>query len=304
MPAQMSDRPPKNPSAKSSISPSVRAFYHEPTATLSYVVHAPGQTEAVIIDPVLDYDAAAARTSTEAADALLDYVTANHLTVEWILETHCHADHLTAAVPLKDKLGARLATGAHISKVQKTFKEFFHVEESFATDGSQFDLLLNDGDVLTVGALEISCLHTPGHTPSCMTYVIGDAAFVGDTLFAPDYGTARCDFPNGDARQLYHSIRRILSLPDATRLFLCHDYRPNGRPVLWETSVADQRAHNIHIHDGIDEDSFVALRTERDKALAAPALILPSVQVNMRAGHLPPAEENGQVYLKIPLNRL
>lgn len=227
------------------------------------------------------------------------------MTLEWILETHVHADHLSAAPYIQRQLGGRLAIGEHITVVQRTFGTLFNAESGFATDGSQFDHLLKDGDRFSVGGIQAQALHTPGHTPACMTYLIGDAAFVGDTLFMPDYGTARCDFPGGDARTLYRSIRRLFALPDATRLFMCHDYKAPGREhFLYQTSVGEERAHNVHVHEGISEDEFVAMRQARDATLGMPALILPSVQVNMRAGQLPPAEANGTRYLKIPLNAL
>jgi glyoxylase-like metal-dependent hydrolase (beta-lactamase superfamily II) len=256
-----------------------------------------------VIDPVLDFDPAAGRTDTRSADAIAGFVDKNRLAVEWILETHVHADHLSAAARLKAALGGRTGIGARVVDVQKRFAALFDVEQEFATDGRQFDRLFADGETFEVGGLAARVLHTPGHTPACATYLIGDAAFVGDTLFMPDYGTARCDFPGGDARTLFRSIRRILALPPETRLFLCHDYKAPGREVYaWETTVADQRAFNIHIRDGIDEDAFVALRTARDAELEMPRLILPSVQVNIRAGELPPPAANGIRYLKLPLN--
>ncbi|MEO1595081.1 MAG: MBL fold metallo-hydrolase [Pseudomonadota bacterium] len=286
-------------------SPDVTAFFDEATFTVSYVVRDPATKVCAIIDSVLDYDAASGRTATESADEIVRFVRSQSLEVAWILETHVHADHLSAAPYLKAALGGRTAIGSHICAVQQVFGEVFNAGATFERDGSQFDRLLEDNDVIAIGDIEASAWHTPGHTPACMTYVMGDAAFVGDTLFMPDYGTARCDFPGGDARTLYRSIRRVLSLPPETRVFLCHDYKAPGRDVFaWETTVAQQRADNIHVHDGVDEDGFVELRETRDKTLAMPRLILPSIQVNMRAGELPPTEDNGVRYLKIPLDTL
>lgn len=285
--------------------PVVTAFFDEPTNTVSYVVTDPASGVCAIVDSVLDYDPAAGRTSTASADALISFVRAQGLKVEWILETHVHADHLSAAPYLKQKLGGRMGIGSHITVVQDTFGKIFNAGTEFARDGSQFDHLFQDGEVFTIGSLMAEAMHTPGHTPACMTYRIGDAAFVGDTLFMPDYGTARADFPGGDARVLFRSIRRVLALPGETRLFLCHDYKAPGRgDYRWETTVADERAHNIHVHDGVSEDAFVRMRTGRDATLGMPRLILPSVQVNMRAGAMPPAEDNGVAYLKVPLNLL
>lgn len=283
--------------------PAVKAFFDAPTFTVSYVVHDPKTRRAAIIDSVLDFDPASGRTSTASADALLAYVQANGLSVDWLLETHAHADHLSAAPYLQKKGGGKIAIGAHIVAVQKTFGGLFNAEPGFRRDGSDFDHLFADGDRFQIGALDVTVLHVPGHTPACIAYVIGDAAFVGDTMFMPDYGTARADFPGGDARTLYRSARRILSLPPQTRLFMCHDYLPEGRTeYAWETTIAEERRANVHIHDGVDEDAFVSMREARDATLAMPRLILPSVQVNMRAGHLPPPEDNGVTYLKIPLN--
>lgn len=283
--------------------PVVTAFFDEPTNTVSYVVKDPGSNACAIVDSVLDYDPAAGHTSTESADAIIAFVEGNGLKVEWILETHVHADHLSAAPYLKQKLGGRMGIGFNITVVQNTFGKIFNAGTEFARDGSQFDHLFTDGETFTIGGLTGQTMHTPGHTPACMTYVIGDAAFVGDTMFMPDYGTARADFPGGDARVLYRSIRRVLSLPGETRLFLCHDYKAPGRDdYRWETTVAEERANNVHVHDGISEDTFVAMRTARDATLKMPRLILPSVQVNMRAGRMPPAEDNGVAYLKVPLN--
>lgn len=283
----------------------VEPFFDPATFTYSYVVSDPASRRCAVVDSVLDYDPAAGRTRTASADRLIAYVREQGLTLEWILETHVHADHLSAAPYIQRQLGGRLAIGEHITVVQRTFGTLFNAERGFATDGSQFDHLLKDGDRFSVGGIQAQALHTPGHTPACMTYLIGDAAFVGDTLFMPDYGTARCDFPGGDARTLYRSIRRLFALPDTTRLFMCHDYKAPGREhFLYQTSVGEERAHNVHVHEGISEDEFVAMRQARDATLGMPALILPSVQVNMRAGQLPPAEANGTRYLKIPLNAL
>lgn len=283
----------------------VEPFFDPATFTYSYVVSDPASRRCAVVDSVLDYDPAAGRTRTASADRLIAYVREQGLTLEWILETHVHADHLSAAPYIQRQLGGRLAIGEHITVVQRTFGTLFNAESGFATDGSQFDHLLKDGDRFSVGGIQAQALHTPGHTPACMTYLIGDAAFVGDTLFMPDYGTARCDFPGGDARTLYRSIRRLFALPDTTRLFMCHDYKAPGREhFLYQTSVGEERAHNVHVHEGISEDEFVAMRQARDATLGMPALILPSVQVNIRAGQLPPAEANGTRYLKIPLNAL
>lgn len=286
------------------MNPVVQAFFDPDTFTVSYVVHGEGESACAIIDPVLDYDARAGRISTRSAQQIVDFVRERQLRVEWILETHAHADHLSAAQWLKEQLGGRVAIGEQIRDVQRRFAPLFGLGPAFPQDGSQFDYLLQEGDRLQVGGLEVLVLHTPGHTPACVTFLIGDAAFVGDTLFMPDYGTARTDFPGGDAATLYRSIRRILGLPAQTRLFMCHDYLPGGRPAAWETTVAEQRARNLLIHDGVAEGDFVAERRARDSKLAAPALILPSLQVNIRGGHLPEAEANGIRYLKIPLNQL
>lgn len=285
--------------------PAIKAFFDMPTFTVTYVVHDPHTRRAAIIDSVLSYDPASGRTSREAVDPVLAHVAELGLSVDWHLETHAHADHLSAAPLLQRELGGQIAIGAHICEVQKTFGTLFNAEPGFARDGSDFDHLWADGDSFRIGELPVTVLHVPGHTPACVAYVIGDAVFVGDTMFMPDYGTARADFPGGDARTLFRSLRRILELPGETRLFMCHDYLPEGRDhYAWETTVADQRRANVHAHDGIDEDAFVAMREGRDRTLAVPRLILPSVQVNMRAGHLPPAEDNGVVYLKIPVNQL
>lgn len=285
------------------MNPQVQAFFDPATCSFSYVVSDPDSGRCAIVDPVLDYCAASGRTSHAGAGRIVAYVRDQRLTVDWLLETHVHADHLSAAAWLKHELGGALAIGGHITQVQRRFGALFNAGEDFATDGRQFDILLQDGDRLAIGNLELLALHTPGHTPACMTYLVGDAAFIGDTLFMPDYGTARCDFPDGDARALYRSIQRLFGLPGETRLFLCHDYKTPGRDEFCcETTVAEQRASNVHVREGIDEDSFVAMRTARDATLNMPALILPAVQVNMRAGQLPPAESNGICYLKIPID--
>lgn len=285
--------------------PQVTSFFDEPTNTVSHIVRGPASKRCAVIDPVLDYDAASGRTATVSADALITFIRERGLEVEWVLETHVHADHLSAAPYIKGRRGGALGIGENVSIVQDIFGKVFNAGTEFQRDGRQFDHLFTNGERFTIGELDAVALHTPGHTPDSVTYVIGDAAFVGDTLFMPDYGTARADFPGGDARALYRSIRRILSLPGATRLFFCHDYKAPGRNEFrWETTVAAERAHNVHIHDGVSEDEFVRVRTARDAKLGMPKLILPSVQVNMRAGEFPPAEDDGQSYLKIPLNQL
>jgi len=283
--------------------PVVQHFFDEPTNTFSYVVRDPDSQSCAVLDSVLDLDYAAGRTDVRSADEIIRYVRDNDLTVEWILETHVHADHLSAAPYLHEKLGGKTGIGEKIVDVQEIFGKAFNAGTEFARDGSQFDQLFREGDTFRIGNLEGRVLHTPGHTPACLTYVIGDAAFVGDTLFMPDFGTARCDFPGGDARTLYRSIQKVLSLPPETRLFMCHDYGAPGRDeFLFQTTVAEERKANIHVHEGVSEDDFVKMRTERDATLDMPRLILPSVQVNMRAGHMPPADDNGQVYLKVPVN--
>jgi len=284
--------------------PIVQGLFDPATWTVTYVVHAGPGTAAAIIDSVLDYDPKSGRTKTTSAQKVVDLVRELDLKVEWILETHAHADHLSAAPWLKKQLGGRIAIGARITNVQEVFKGLFHLEPEFRTDGSQFDRLLDEGDTLEVGALKAEVMAVPGHTPACVAYRFDDAVFVGDTLFMPDVGTARCDFPGGDAHALYGSVRKLLSLPPETRLFMCHDYPPNNRAVVFESTVADQRARNIHVHDGVSEEAFVALRTKRDATLEMPVLILPSVQVNIRAGEMPPKEANGVAYLKIPINAL
>ena len=280
----------------------VRAFFDAPTNTISYVVADPVTGRAAIIDPVLDYDAAAGRTATTAAEAMIGWVGDRGLTVDWILETHVHADHLTAAPYLRDRLGGVIAIGRRVCEVQATFKPVFNLA-GLATDGSQFDRLFDDGDRFGIGELDARVMTTPGHTPACVTYLIDDAAFVGDTLFMPDYGSARCDFPGGDAGQLFDSIQRLFALPDATRMFLCHDYKAPGRDEFaWETTVATQRDSNVHVGGGTTRDDFVAMREGRDATLSMPNLILPAIQVNAAAGQLPPPEDNGIAYLRIPLN--
>jgi len=281
--------------------PRVDAFFHPLSSTVSYIVSHDGR--AAIIDPVLDYDAASGRTATKAADGLIAFIRAGDLQVDWLLETHIHADHITAAPYLREQLGGRVGIGARVVEVQKTFQDIFNLKDGFTADGSQFDRLFSDGDTVPLGGFAIEVLHAPGHTPACVSYRIGDALFVGDTLFMPDFGTARCDFPGGDAATLYRSIRRLLDLPPETRVFVGHDYAPGGRDHAWESTVALQRAENKHIRDGIDEAGFVAMRSTRDAELSLPALILPSVQVNIRGGAMPPTENNGVAYLKMPLNQ-
>jgi glyoxylase-like metal-dependent hydrolase (beta-lactamase superfamily II) len=279
----------------------IQAFFDEPTHTVTYLVSDPVTGQAAVIDPVLDYDHRSGQASTAAADQVLRAASSDGLAIVLILETHAHADHLSAAPYLKQRTGARVAIGEHIRDVQTLFRPVFNLDD-VSGDGSEFDLLLKDGETITLGGLAVEVMYTPGHTPACISYRIGDAVFVGDTLFMPDYGTARADFPGGNARTLYRSIRRILSLPPETRLFMCHDYKAPGRDVYaWETTVAEQRARNVHIHEGVTEAEFVAMREKRDACLAAPALLLPSIQVNIRAGRLPQAESNGVRYLKIPL---
>jgi glyoxylase-like metal-dependent hydrolase (beta-lactamase superfamily II) len=284
--------------------PQVKSFFDPATSTFTHVVYDQVGGRCAIMDPVLDFDPSSGRTSRASADEVIAFVQAQGLTTDWILETHAHADHLSAGHYLASKLGGRVAIGAAIGQVQKVFKGMFHLESEFATDGSQFDHLFADGEQFQIGALSATAWHVPGHTPADMAYLIGDAVWVGDTLFPPDVGTARCDFPGGDAHQLYQSIRRLLRLPDQTRLFMCHDYPLTEREPVAVCTVADQRAHNIHVHDGVSEGDFVELRRARDAKLDVPRLILPSVQVNIRAGQLPPPEANGQRYLKIPIDVL
>lgn len=283
----------------------IRSFFDEDTFTVTHVISDPATGKAAIIDSVLDFDPASGRTSYASADKVIAYVESAGLEVEWLLETHTHADHLSAAPYLQEKLGGKLAIGRHILTVQQVFGKIFNEGTRFARDGSQFDHLFDDGDRFRVGSIEAIALHVPGHTPADMTYVIGDAAFIGDTLFMPDYGTARADFPGGDARTLYRSIRRLLSLPDQTSLHLCHDYKAPGRDTYaWVTTVGEEREHNVHIRTGVSEDQFVAMREARDATLGMPRLILPSIQINMRGGRLPEPEDNGTSYLKLPVDRL
>lgn len=282
----------------------IEAFYDAVTGTVSYVVYDRVGGRAAIIDSVLDYDPKSGRTSTASAEAIVAFVRREALTVDWLLETHAHADHLSAAQFLKSRVGGRIAIGEHIRTVQGVFKGIFNLESGFAADGTQFDHLFADGERFAIGDLGAEVMFVPGHTPADVAYRIDDAVFVGDTMFMPDVGTARCDFPGGDAHVLYRSVRRLLALPDETRLYMCHDYPPEGRQPAWKTTVRDQRARNIHVHDGVSEDEFVAARTARDATLEMPTLILPSVQINIRAGQCPPPEANGVSYLKIPLNAL
>ena len=284
-------------------SPLVKTFFDEPTFTASHVVIDLATKTAAIIDSVLDFDPASGKTSTKSADDIIAHVKAQGLKVDWILETHVHADHLSAAPYLKKQLGGKIGIGSKIPVIQETFGKVFNVEAEFRRDGSQFDALFDDGATFKIGSIEARVIHTPGHTPACVTYIVGDAAFVGDTMFMPDYGTARCDFPGGDAATLYRSIQKIFTLPDGTRLFMCHDYKAPGRDeYAWETTVKDERDWNVHVGRGVTEADFVKMRSARDKTLSMPRLILPSVQVNMRAGALPPPDSNGVRYLKLPLN--
>lgn len=287
-----------------SAKPEVTAFFDGETNTVSYVVKDPGSKACAIIDSVMDIDYAAGRIAYESADGIIAFVREHGLEVAWLIETHVHADHLSAAPYIQGKLGGKIGIGDRITIVQETFGKVFNEGTEFQRDGSQFDRLFADGDSYMIGGLEAFAMHTPGHTPACMTHVIGDAAFVGDTLFMPDGGSARADFPGGDARTLYRSIRRVLALPPQTRLFMCHDYGPNGREIRWETTVAEQREHNIHVRDGISEDEFVVMREKRDATLAMPKLIIPSLQVNMKAGELPKPDESGKRFLKVPLDTL
>ena len=285
--------------------PQVSAFFDPPTNTFTYLVRDPSSDACAIIDSVLAFDYSSGRTDTHAADELIAHIREAGLQVQWILETHAHADHLSAAPYLQEQLGGKIGIGEHIVEVQQIFGKVFNAGTEFARDGSQFDALFADGDTFSIGNLSVKVLHTPGHTPACLSYLIGDAVFVGDTLFMPDYGTARCDFPGGDSATLYQSVQKLLALPDETRMYLCHDYLPEGRShYVHETTVGEQRRRNIHIHEGVSEADFVALRDARDATLSAPKLLIPSVQVNIRAGHLPEPEDNGQVYLKVPVNLL
>jgi glyoxylase-like metal-dependent hydrolase (beta-lactamase superfamily II) len=289
--------------ADAALRPEIASFFDPATFTVTYVVHDPATREAAIIDSVLDFDPNSGRTATPSADAVIEYVNSHNLKVIWLLETHAHADHFSAAPYLQERLGGTIAIGEHITAVQAVFGKLFNAGPEFAHDGSQFDMLFKDGDTFSIGALPVTVLHVPGHTPACIAYIVGEAVFVGDTMFMPDYGTARADFPGGNARTLFRSLRRILSLPHETRLFMCHDYLPKGRSeYVWETTVAAEREGNVHAHYGVTEDEFVAMREARDATLGMPRLILPSVQVNMRAGHLPPPDDTGVIYLKLPVN--
>jgi glyoxylase-like metal-dependent hydrolase (beta-lactamase superfamily II) len=284
--------------------PQVRTFFDEPTFTATYVVHDPVTRRAAIVDSVLDFEPPSGRTSFASADVIIDYVRKADLTVDWLLETHAHADHLSAAPYLQEKLGGKLAIGREIRTVQGVFGKIFNEGTEFARDGSQFDRLFVDGDSFAIGSISAIALHVPGHTPADMAYIVGDAAFVGDTMFMPDYGTARADFPGGNASRLFQSIRRLMKLPDETRVFLCHDYKASKRETFaWETTMRAERTGNVHVHEGVTEDAFVQMRTQRDATLALPRLILPSIQVNMRGGRLPEPENNGVSYLKLPINQ-
>ncbi|MEE3360565.1 MAG: MBL fold metallo-hydrolase [Pseudomonadota bacterium] len=286
-----------------SVKPEVKAFFDEATNTITYVVKDPNSNACAIVDSVMDIDYAAGRISYESADEVIQYVKDNNLTVEWLLETHVHADHLSAAPYIQQELGGKIGIGDKITVVQDTFGKVFNEGTEFQRDGSQFDMLFKDGDTFTIGGMPAFTMHTPGHTPACMVHVIGDAAFVGDTLFMPDGGSARADFPGGDAGELYDSIQKVLALPDETRLFMCHDYGPNGRDIQWETTVAEEKEHNIHVGKGKTKEEFVKFRTERDAQLAVPKLIIPSLQVNMRAGEVP-TDKDGKPMLKVPVNGL
>jgi glyoxylase-like metal-dependent hydrolase (beta-lactamase superfamily II) len=287
-----------------SIKPEVTAFFDAPTNTVTYVVRDPASTTCAVIDSVMDIDYAAGRIAYASADVVIDFIKANGLTLEWVIETHVHADHLSGAPYIQSKLGGKIGIGEQITVIQDTFGKVFNEGTEFQRDGSQFDKLFTDGERYQIGEMTAFVMHTPGHTPACMTHVVGDAAFVGDTLFMPDGGSARADFPGGDARTLYRSIKRVLSLPDEMRLFMCHDYGPNGREIRWETTVAEQKSHNIHVHEGVSEEDFVTLREARDATLAMPKLIIPSLQINMRAGDLPEPDDSGKRFLKVPLNSL
>lgn len=286
------------------VKPEVKGFFDPATNTISYVVKDPGSNACAIVDSVMDIDYAAGRITYDHADEIIAWVKQQGLKVEWLIETHVHADHLSAAPYIQKQLGGKIGIGRNITVVQDTFGKVFNEGTEFQRDGSQFDKLFEDGDTYKVGGMECVAMHTPGHTPACMTHVMGDAAFVGDTLFMPDGGSARADFPGGDAGQLYDSIQKVLALPDAMRLFMCHDYGPNGRDIRWETTVAEEKAHNIHVGGGKTRDEFIKFRTERDATLAMPKLIIPSLQVNMRGGDLPPPDEEGKRFLKVPINGL
>lgn len=288
-------------SPNQSVKPEVKAFFDEATETFSYVVRDPASTSCAVVDSVMNIDYASGTTSYRGADEIIAWIQENDLTLQWLIETHVHADHLTAAPYIQERLGGKIGIGENITVVQDVFAGIFNTGSDFKRDGSQFDVLFSDGDSYQIGGMTAYAIHTPGHTPACMTHVVGDAAFVGDTLFMPDVGTARADFPGGDARILYQSISRVLTLPDNTRLFMCHDY-PEDRAIAFETTVADEKKSNIHVREGVEEDEFVKMREARDATLDMPTLILPSLQVNMRAGHLPPEEDNGRVYLKLPLD--
>jgi glyoxylase-like metal-dependent hydrolase (beta-lactamase superfamily II) len=285
------------------VKPEVKAFFDPATNTISYVVKDPASASCAVIDSVMDLDYAAGRITYDHADEIIAYVRASGLEVEWLIETHAHADHLSAAPYIQDKVGGKLGIGKGITIVQEVFGKIFNEGTEFQRDGSQFDRLFDEGDTYRIGAMTAFTMHTPGHTPACMTHVIGDAAFVGDTLFMPDGGSARADFPGGDAGMLYDSIQKVLALPDEMRLFMCHDYGPNGREIRWETTVAEEKAHNIHVGGGKTREEFVAMREARDKTLGMPTLIMPSLQVNIRAGDLPPADEEGDTFLKVPVNK-
>ena len=286
------------------ISPPVQGFFHAASNTISYVVRDPTSNACAVIDSVLDLDYASGTIGYNHADVIIDFIETHQLSLEWLIETHVHADHLSAAPYIQQQRGGKIGIAEQIVEVQQVFGKMFNAGTEFQRDGSQFDFLFNEGSQYTIGNISVSVMHTPGHTPACMTHVIGDAAFVGDTLFMPDGGTARADFPGGDAAQLYHSIQRILSLPEDTRIFVCHDYGPNGRDVAWQTTVGEERLKNIHVGNGASEAEFVKMREKRDATLAMPSLIMPSIQVNMRAGHMPATEPNGEVYLKVPVSGL
>jgi glyoxylase-like metal-dependent hydrolase (beta-lactamase superfamily II) len=287
-----------------SVHPEVTGFFDAETNTVTYVVRDPGSSACAVVDAVMDFDYAAGRISYGAADRVIAHIRDHGLTLEWLIETHVHADHLSGAPYIQGKLGGLIGIGENICVVQDTFGKIFNEGTEFQRDGSQFDQLFGDGDTYRIGGMTAFAMHTPGHTPACMTHVMGDAAFVGDTLFMPDGGSARADFPGGDARTLYRSIRRVLMLPDAMRLFMCHDYGPGGRDIRWETTVAEERRDNIHIHDGVTEDAFVALREARDATLPMPRLIIPALQVNMNGGELPAPDASGKRFLKVPVNGL
>ncbi len=289
---------------KTTLKPEVKGFFDEATNTISYVVRDPASNACAVVDSVMDIDYAAGRITYDHADRIIEHIRANDLSLEWLIETHVHADHLSAAPYIQSKLGGKIGVGAKITVVQDVFGKIFNEGTEFQRDGSQFDALFEDGDTYRIGEMEVRTLHTPGHTPACMTHVVGDSAFVGDTLFMPDGGSARADFPGGDAGELYDSIQKILALPDDTRLFMCHDYGPNGRDIQWETTVADEKAHNIHVGAGKTREDFIKFRTERDAQLAMPRLIIPSIQVNMKAGNLPEPDDSGTRMLKVPLNKL